>query len=111
VLDGVYRTSFTRHELVTSPLLYDAGEINDQNWGDFTLTFDRGRVTYTQRNDLDHYSASGTYTLDGNAITLRFTDGGIFAASWSLYRDVLTLKRTQAELPTPFVLKPWRRAG
>ena len=58
-----------------SPLLYDAGEINDQNWGDLTLTFDRGRVTFTQRNDLDGYSTSGTYTLDGKAITLTFTEG------------------------------------
>ena len=113
-LDGVYRTSFTREELAKSPLLTDAGEINDQNWGDFTLTFDRGRVTFTQRNDLDSYSTSGTYTLDGKAITLRFTEGGnageTFAAHWSLYRDVLTFKRAGA-LPTPYVLKPWRRAG
>ena len=69
-LDGVYRTSFTREELAESPLLKDAGEINDQNWGDLTLTFDRGRVTFTQRNDLDRSSTSGTYTMDGKAITL-----------------------------------------
>lgn len=113
-LDGVYRTSFTREELAESPLLYDAGEVNDENWGDLTLTFDRGRVTFTQRNDLDSYSTSGTYTLDGKAITLRFTEGGnageTFAAHWSLYRDVLTFERA-GELPTPYVLKPWRRAG
>jgi TRAP-type C4-dicarboxylate transport system substrate-binding protein len=113
-LDGVYRTSFTREELAKSPLLYAPDEINDQNWGDFTLTFDRGRVTFTQRNDLDSYSTSGTYTLDGKAITLKFTEGGnageTFAAHWSLYRDVLTFERA-GELPTPYVLKPWRRVG
>jgi TRAP-type C4-dicarboxylate transport system substrate-binding protein len=113
-LDGVYRTSFTREELAKSPLLYAPDEINDQNWGDFTLTFDRGRVTFTQRNDLDSYSTSGTYTLDGKAITLRFTEGGnageTFAAQWSLYRDVLTFERA-GEVPTPYVLKPWRRVG
>ena len=110
-LDGVYRTSFTREELVKSPLLVDAGEINDQNWGDFTLTFDRGRVTFTQRNDLDHYSTAGSYTLDGKLITLTFTEGGnageTFSGVWSLYRGVLTFKR--GALPTPYVLKPWRR--
>jgi TRAP-type C4-dicarboxylate transport system substrate-binding protein len=110
-LDGVYRTSFTREELAKSPLLADAGEINDQNWGDFTLTFDHGRVTFTQRNDLDHYSTSGTYTLDGKLITLKFTEGGnageTFSGIWSLYRDVLTFKR--GALTTPYVLKPWRR--
>jgi TRAP-type C4-dicarboxylate transport system substrate-binding protein len=52
-LDGVYRTSFTREELANSPALTDPAEISDQNWGDFTLTFDRGRVTFTQRNDFD----------------------------------------------------------
>jgi TRAP-type transport system periplasmic protein len=113
-LDGVYRTSITREELATSASLYGPGEINDQNWGDFTLTFDRGRVTFTQRNDLDSYSTSGTYTLDGKAITLKFTEGGnageTFAAQWSLYRDVLTFERL-GELPSPYVLKPWRRAG
>jgi TRAP-type transport system periplasmic protein len=112
-LDGVYRTSFTREELAKSPLLTDPGEINDQNWGDLTLTFDRGRVTFTQRNDLDSYSTSGTYTLDGKAITLRFTEGGnageTFTAHWSLYRDVLTFKR--GWVPTPYVVKPWRRVG
>jgi hypothetical protein len=113
-LDGVYRTSFTRDELAESHLLSSPAEINDQNWGDFTLTFDRGRVTFTQRNDLDNYSTSGTYTLDGKAITLRFTEGGnageTFAAQWNLYRDVLTFKRL-GELPIPYVLKPWRRDG
>jgi hypothetical protein len=114
VLDGGYRTSFTRGELAKSPLLYGPAEINDQNWGDFTLTFDRGRVTFTQRNELDSYSTSGTYTLDGKAITLKFTGGAnageTFAAHWSLYRDVLTFKRL-GEVPTPYVLKPWRRDG
>jgi hypothetical protein len=113
-LDGVYRTSFAREELAKSPLLADAGEVNDENWGDFTLTFDHGRVTFTQRNDVDSYSTSGTYSLDGKAITLKFTEGGnageTFAAHWSLYRDVLTFERAGA-LPTPYVLKPWRRDG
>jgi TRAP-type transport system periplasmic protein len=114
VLDGVYRTSFTRAELAKSRLLYGPGELNDQNWGDFTLTFDHGHVTFTQRNDLDSYSTSGTYTLDGKAITLNFTEGSnageTFAAHWSLYRDVLTFTRA-GELPTPYVLKPWHRDG
>ena len=115
-LDGVYRTSFTREELAQSPLLTDPGEIRDDNWGDFTLTFDRGRVTFTQRNDLDHSSTSGTYTLDGKAITLRFTEGvnagDTFTGPWNLYRDVLTFGRdTSGGFPTPYVLKPWHRAG
>jgi hypothetical protein len=116
-LDGVYRTSFTREELVKSPLLVNAAEVNDQNWGDFTLTFDHGRVTFTQRNDVDSYSTSGTYTLNGKAITLSFTEGGnageTFAVRWSLYRDVLTFERDQSlgHIPTAYLVKPWRRVG
>jgi TRAP-type C4-dicarboxylate transport system substrate-binding protein len=113
-LDGVYRTSFTREELANSPLLYGVGEIGEENWGEFTLTFDHGRVTLTQRNDVTSGSTSGTYTINGKAITLRFTEGAnageTFAARWSLYRDVLTFKRL-GELPTPYLVKPWRRVG
>jgi TRAP-type C4-dicarboxylate transport system substrate-binding protein len=112
-LDGVYRTSFTREELAKSPLLADPGEIRDDNWGDFTLTFERGRVIFTQRNDVASSSTSGAYTVNGKAITLRFTEGvnagETFAAHWSLYRDVLTFKR--GGVPTPYVVKPWRRVG
>jgi TRAP-type C4-dicarboxylate transport system substrate-binding protein len=115
-LDGVYRTSFTRKELAYPPLLTDPAEIIDLNWGDFTLTFDRGRVTFSQRNDLDSYATSGTYTLDGKAITFHFTEGGnagdTFTGPWSLYRGVLTFGRdASGGFPTAYVLKPWRRAG
>ena len=93
-------------------MLYDGGEINDENWGDFTLTFDHGRVTFTQQNDVASSSTSGTYTINGKAITFRFTEGvnasETFAAHWSLYRDVLTFKRL-GELPTSYLVKPWRR--
>jgi TRAP-type C4-dicarboxylate transport system substrate-binding protein len=112
-LDGVYRTSFTREELANSPSLMDGGEINDENWGEFTLTFERGRVTFAQRNDVASTSTSGAYTIDGKAVVLRFSEGvnagETFTAYWSLYRDVLTLKR--GSVPTPYVVKPWRRAG
>jgi TRAP-type C4-dicarboxylate transport system substrate-binding protein len=116
-LDGVYRTSFTREELAKSPLLTDAGEVNDQNWGDLTLTFDHGRVTLEGRNDHGSGSTSGTYTVNGKAITLRFTAGGsageTFAFRWSLYRDVLTFERDPSlgVAPTPWLVKPWRRVG
>jgi hypothetical protein len=112
VLDGVYRTSFTEEELANSPLLYDEGEVQAGNWGEFTLTFDHGRVTLDQRDDVGSYSTSGSYTVDGKAITLHFTEGvnagETFAAHWSLYRDVLTFKRL-GELPTSYLVKPWRR--
>ena len=76
------------------------------NWGDFTLTFDRGRVTYTQRNDLDQLLHIGHLhpRREGDHPSLHRgrNAGETFAARWSLYRDVLTFERTQAELPTPY---------
>jgi len=111
LLDGVYRTSFTREELAKWE------QVNEENWGELTLTFDHGRVTFTQRNDLHNSFTSGTYTLDGKAITLTFTEGvnagETFAGRWSLYRDVLTFERDASlgGFPTPYVLKPWRRVG
>jgi hypothetical protein len=116
-LDGVYRTSVTRKELAESPLLYDAAEVNEGNWGDFSLTFDHGRVTFAGRNERGSGSTSGTYTLNGKAITLSFTEGmnagETFAGRWSLYRDVLTFERDESlgGMPTPYLVKPWRRAG
>jgi TRAP-type C4-dicarboxylate transport system substrate-binding protein len=112
VLDGVYRTSFTQEELANSPYLVDRGEVQAGNWGEFTLTFDHGRVTLDQRNDVGSSSTSGSYTVDGKAITLHFTEGvnagETFTAHWSLYRDVLTFRRF-GELPTSYLVKPWRR--
>jgi hypothetical protein len=114
-VDGVYRTSITREELESSPLLLDSGEINDMNWGDMTLTLADGRATWEQENDLAHFSSSGTYEVDGDVLRLAFTEGEVageqFAARWSLYRDTLTFARDDGlgVLPTPFLLEPWRR--
>jgi TRAP-type transport system periplasmic protein len=116
-LDGVYRTSFTRKELANSSLLMDPAEINDQNWGEITLTLDRGRVTIELRNELASAKSSGTFTVHGDAVVFTYTSGveagGTFAMRWSLYRDVLTFKRDASlgGAPTPYLVKPWRRAG
>jgi TRAP-type C4-dicarboxylate transport system substrate-binding protein len=116
-LDGVYRTSFTRKELANSSLLMDPAEINDQNWGEITLTLDRGRVTFELRNELASAKSSGTFTVHGDAVVFTYTSGveagGTFAIRWSLYRNVLTFKRDASlgGAPTPYLVKPWRRAG
>jgi hypothetical protein len=105
LLDGVYRTSFTREELAKWE------QVNEQNWGELTLTFDHGRFTLRQRNTLANSSNSGTYSIQGDAITFK-EPGWTFAFRWSLYRDVLTFKRDPAlggEVPTPYLVKPWRR--
>ena len=114
-LDGVYRASFTREELARSPLLDESGEINDENWGDLTLTFDEGHVTFEQENDVTSTSTSGTYELDDDTILLDFTEGvnagETFAVRWSLFRDKLTFTRDEALgiIPTPYLIEPWER--
>ncbi len=114
-IDGVYRMSLTRKELARSPLLYESGEVNDENWGDLTLTFDAGRVTFEQENDVTSTSTSGTYELDGDTVVLDFTEGvnagETFTAHWSLFRDKLEFTRdeTLGSIPTPYVIEPWDR--
>jgi TRAP-type C4-dicarboxylate transport system substrate-binding protein len=116
-IDGVWTTSFTRDELAASPLLLDTGELNNENWGEFRMVLDEGRVSLEQHNDLDHYSTSGTFTVDGNDVTLRPTVGGnageVFTFRWSLFQDTLTLERhpSMPVSPTPLIIKPWTRSN
>jgi TRAP-type C4-dicarboxylate transport system substrate-binding protein len=110
-LEGTYRTSFSEEELAESPLLLDAGEINDENWGDHTLRLSNGRFHATQRNARASSEVSGRYTTAGNAMELITDTGETFALRWSLYRGTLKLERdeTLGGAPTPLVLKPWQR--
>jgi TRAP-type C4-dicarboxylate transport system substrate-binding protein len=114
-IDGVYSTTVTRVALEQSPLLYDLSEVNDQNWGTLTLTFDQGRVTVEQENDVTSSSTSGTYEVDGDTVILEMTNGEntgeTFAARWSLFRDKLTFTRDEALgiIPTPFLIEPWNK--
>jgi hypothetical protein len=114
-IDGVYRTSFTREDLVASPLLYDAMEINDDNWGDMTMTFDNGRFSATQKNPTKSGSESGYYTVSGDTVVVTIESGGDvgerFAFRWSLYQGTLTFRRDESlgVGPTPWLIKPWTR--
>jgi TRAP-type C4-dicarboxylate transport system substrate-binding protein len=111
-LDGTWRTSFTRADLISSPLLEDNGEINDGNWGDFTMTFDHGRFISTQTNAFEHGSGSGTFMVAGDALYLSIDQTGEkFAYRWSIYKNTLTFKRdeTIGGGPTPSLVKPWTR--
>jgi len=110
-IDGSYETSFTKDELADSPLLYDADELNDENWGDFTLTFDAGQFTWTQENSVGSFSLDGTFTVAGDVVVLDLTNGEQFTMRWSLYRDTLTFERDESLgiAPTPFLVKPWQR--
>jgi hypothetical protein len=112
-LDGKWSTSFTRDELAASPLI-DAEEVNDENWGELTLTLQDGQVTFTQQNDIESTSASGTFTVSGDEVVFSFSEGvnvgETFGFRWSLDGDTLTFTREDSMVgPTPYLVKPWTR--
>ena len=105
-LDGVWTTSVTKDELASSPLLYEPDEVNDQNWGDLTFTFDKGQFTYTQQNAKDSYKSAGTFTVDGDTVDLNLDNAEHFVMRWNIEDDTLTFERDDALgiAPTPFIL-------
>jgi TRAP-type transport system periplasmic protein len=110
-LDGTWKTSYTKDDLINSPFLDDAGSINDGNWGDFTLTFAHGRFSATQTNPIESSTGSGTFTVDGDVIHLADPSGETFVYRWSIYKNTLTFMRdnTLGPGPTPMLVKPWTR--
>jgi TRAP-type C4-dicarboxylate transport system substrate-binding protein len=97
----------------------------DENWGQWTFVFDRGRFGITQENAKSCTWGYGTYTVDGDKTTWRFTDGGgeapngaenkpgeEFSYRVSRFRDTVTLGPVaDAVSPTNFDAEPWRRIG
>ena len=116
-LEGTFRTMLTEDELADSPLLGDAGEVNDENWGELTLELSDGKVRYTAENSRAGWEVSGTYTTDGDVIEMRFDEiGETWGFRWSLYRGTLKLERDESlgvppelHAPTPLLVKPWER--
>jgi hypothetical protein len=109
-IDGVWTASWTRDELVRSPLT-EPGEVNDENCGQCSLTFNRGRVIEAVKNRLATYSGSGSFRLDGDTFVYDRDNGEHFVMRWTIKGNQLTLKRdvSLGVGPTPFVIKPWVR--
>jgi TRAP-type C4-dicarboxylate transport system substrate-binding protein len=110
-LDGKWKTSYTKAELISSPFLDDPGTINDGNWGDFTYTFANGRFSATQTNPIESSSGGGTFTINGDVVTLASDDGETFIYRWSIFKNTLTFKRDLSlqDAPTPILVMPWTR--
>ena len=109
-IDGAYVTNFTQEDLAGSPLLYDQSEVNDENWGTWTLTFDKGVVYYWQGNDLKQSGSDGRFSVDGDAVSMKFlrgdNTGETFAFRWTLDGTALKFRR-DASIgigPTPFLV-------
>ena len=116
-LEGTFRTKLTEDELAKSPLLYEPGEVNDENWGELTMRLSDGRVRLSQKNSRASYAISGSYSTDGDVIKLRFADlGETWGFRWSLYRGTLKLERDETlgvppelHAPTPLLINPWEQ--
>ena len=110
-IDGEWQMELSYEELAGSPLLYDEHEINEFNWGTFTLTFEDGRFTETQSNPDASWSGSGTYRVEGDVLYLDRDDGEHFIMRWSIEGDTLRIERDESlgVVPTPFILEPWSR--
>ena len=122
-LDGVYRFTINNYgELKAAGA--DSGEFNPGNLGTFTFVFDRGRFAQTTENPQACVWDYGTVVATGSKITLLYSDGGgsppgaanqpgdQFTMKWSLYRDLLTMRRVpRVAVPTPFVVRPWLRVS
>ena len=112
-IDGVWTNTITEAALQGSPLLYEADEVNDENWGDLTFTFENGRFTLEQTNPRTTSSYSGTFEVDGDVLSMTMEGVEHFEMRWSIDGDQLTLTRDDAlgMSPTPWVMAPWTRAG
>jgi TRAP-type transport system periplasmic protein len=115
-LDGLWEVTYTKDEFVAAQP--DPSEIVPDNYGHFTLKFDRGD-TYGGRSS-DTLTATGTYVVDGDTISF-YVGPEIWRYRWSVYRGTLRFEKLGGEAPdctlivsvgqcepTGFVVKPWQ---
>jgi TRAP-type C4-dicarboxylate transport system substrate-binding protein len=119
-IDGVWESRFTREEFAAAGA--DSGELeHPENWGGFRIEFRDGRVWITGSGAGTQCASStpsacspaaGSFTLDGDGLTIDFDNGEEFTVTWSLYRDQLTFARDGVGWEwTGLVAKPWTRVG
>jgi hypothetical protein len=112
-IDGTWTTTVTREGLANSPLLYDTGELGDDNWVYLVLTwiFENGLYVATGHNNDGVFSETGTFRVDDDVLSIDQDNGEHFAFRWHIDADTLTLERDEAlgEAPTPMILNPWTR--
>lgn len=117
--DGVYQ------ETTTAEDLRHLGDPNPiaENFGAWTMVFDRGQFAYNQLSDEACTWAYGTYVVNADRVAWTFIDGGgtapnhaanrpgeFFVFDWSLFRDALTLTAVTGEVSPPvFLVRPWHR--
>jgi TRAP-type C4-dicarboxylate transport system substrate-binding protein len=113
-LDGAYRMTSRSHDF--------AEPATPANYGTWIYVFDRGRFAITQENRLACTWGYGTYTVTGNRMHWKFTDGGgespdfafnkpgeQFDYTWSKFRDTVRVGPVEGAIsPDNFDVNPWR---
>lgn len=108
VLNGTWTTTITRDELANAPV-DDPTEINDGNWGEFTLTLRAGGTgTETMANNAEPYQYDIAYHVDGDVLTIERDNGERFVMRWQLNDAELELTKDAnlGLVPIPFILEP-----
>jgi TRAP-type C4-dicarboxylate transport system substrate-binding protein len=127
-LDGVYEMVTTVEESVARGLPIDGG--TEANTGRYIWTFAGGKFLESQSNGPTQTWGDGTYVVDGDKLTMTYTNGGgsgpgslshmhggfVSTWTWSLYHDQLTIAWTDptvppTEYPANYTVKPWTRIG
>lgn len=109
-VDGTWTATTTYEELEHSPLLYDSGEVNDENWGAITIAMSRGKGTQRLVNPKYHGKGAFDYAVDGDVLTI-LVGTERFAFRWTITDDKLRLTRDDSLGPSPtgWLLKPFVR--
>ena len=128
-LDGVWQTVTTRAEQAAFGGT-DPDAVDECNFGTIRWTFGHGVYDEVQHAGTTQTWATGTYTVEGDRLTMDATDGGgtgpgggchIHAGdefTWVVRRsgDTMTIAWPDPSLPPDqypanYVVKPWRRVG
>lgn len=119
-IDGVYVMTSTPKEMAGTPV-----ELFSENYGKWRFVLNRGQMRYTQASEGASRWATAVYSVDGPLFTFKITDyggeapngaaektGEEYTFSWSLDRDLLTLKPVKGKIsPENFSVNAWRRVG
>jgi TRAP-type C4-dicarboxylate transport system substrate-binding protein len=99
VLDGTWEMTASRAQ---------ASEVDA---GHYRMVLRRGRVSSSFSSPYSSgWHATGVFSVRGDKIRFRYTDGGAAIYRWNLYRDTLTLGKIPGlpEAPNP-TFAPWSR--
>jgi hypothetical protein len=119
-IEGTWQECHTRDELLAAirdPKRGDSALESDadvpENYGCVTFRFNHGVISAsTSPKDYVPPQEFGSYSVDGNHVTIQTRSGEKFDFTWSVFKDTLTFGQVHGKIsPTPWVVKPLHRSG